>query len=195
MNDMKKLFRTSWKFAPVLLLLLLGTVTGSKAQVAKLQLDQLDVLANRANDTVDVKLDERLIQTTSKFFSSKDPDDAEVLKILKGLKGIYVKSFTFENENEYTQAELETVLTQLRVGSWNKILTVISKKDGDNIEVYLNTAGDQINGLVVLSIQPKQLVVVNLVGPVDLERLSKLEGQFGVPDLDIETKKTKKDQD
>jgi len=30
---------------------------------------------------------------------------------------------------------------------------------------------------------------VNIVGPVDLDKLAKLEGQFGVPDLGIEQKK------
>jgi hypothetical protein len=34
--------------------------------------------------------------------------------------------------------------------------------------------------------------VVNIVGPIDLQKLSKLEGQFGVPELGIEPDKTKK---
>ena len=67
-----------------------------------------------------------------------------------------------------------------------------SKKDGENIEVYLNMVGDQITGLAVLSLEPKEFTVVNIVGPIDIEKLSKLEGQFGVPDLGIESDKTKK---
>ena len=55
-----------------------------------------------------------------------------------------------------------------------------------------NLAGDQISGLAVLSIDPKEFTVVNIVGPIDLEKLSKLEGQFGVPDLGIEREKPKK---
>jgi hypothetical protein len=189
---MKLLFQTSWKLAPVFLLLLLGTVMTTRAQGPKLQLDQLDVLANRANETVDVRLDERLMQTTAKFFSSKDPDDAEIKEVLKGVKGIYVKSFTFEKDGEYSAAEVESVISQLRSGTWNKILSVKSRKDGENVEVYLNMAGDQINGLAVLSIDSREFTVVNIVGPIDLEKLSKLEGQFGVPDLGLEKDKPKK---
>ncbi len=189
---MKLLFQISWKLAPVFLLLLVGTVVTTRAQGAKLQLDQLDVLANRANETVDVRLDERLMQTTAKFFSGKDPDDAEIKEVLKGVKGIYVKSFTFEKDGEYSAAEVESVMSQLRSGTWSKILTITSKKGGENVEVYLNVAGDQINGLAVLSIDPKEFTVVNIVGPIDLEKLSKLEGQFGVPDLGIERDKPKK---
>jgi|SRR5882724_772362 len=189
---MKLLFQTSGKLAAVFLLLLFGTVVTTRAQGAKLQLDQLDVLANKASETVDVRLDERLMQTTAKFFSGKDPDDAEIKDVLKGVKGIYVKSFTFDKDGEYSPAEVETVMSQLRSGTWSKILTVTSKKAGENVAVYLNTAGDQINGLVVLSVEPREFTVVNIVGPIDLEKLSKLEGQFGVPDLGIEKEKTKK---
>jgi hypothetical protein len=189
---MKTLFQTSLRIAPVFLLLLSGGVITARAQSAKLQLDQLDVLANRASNTVDVKFDENLMQTIPKIF--KDPDDAEVRDILKNLKGIYVKSFSFEKENEYSPAEVESVMSQLRSGGWSKIVGIKSKKDGENVEVYLMTLGDQISGLAVVSIDPKQFMVVNIVGPIDLEKLSQLEGSFGVPDLNL-PRKPKKDKD
>ena len=189
---MKNLFRTSLKLASCAALLLMGSVVAVQAQGAKLQMDQLDFLANKAAETIDVKLDEHLMQTTAKFFLGKDPEDAEIRNIIKGVKGIYVKSFTFEREGEYTQAEVEAVMSQLRGAGWSKVVSVISRKDGQNIGVYLNTTGDVISGLAVLSIEPKEFTVVNIVGPVDLQKLSKLEGQFGVPDLGIEKEKPKK---
>jgi len=189
---MKTLFQTSWKLAPVLLLMLFGTAVTTRAQGARLQLDQLDALANKASETVDVRLDEHLLQTTAKFFSGKEPGDVDVREVLKGLKGIYVKSFSFEKAGEYSQAEIESVMSQLRGAGWSKIVAIMSRKEGENVEVYLNTAGDLVNGLVVLSIDPKEFTVVNIVGPIDLEKLSKLEGQFGVPELGIERDKTKK---
>jgi hypothetical protein len=36
---------------------------------------------------------------------------------------------------------------------------------------------------------------VNIVGPVDLEKLAKLEGQLGIPELGIETGKKTKNND
>jgi hypothetical protein len=189
---MKHLFQTTWKFAPVLLLLVAGSAMTARAQSARLQMDQLDSLANRASETVDVRLDERLMQTTAKFFSSKDPDEAKIKEVLKGVKGIYVKSFSFEREGEYSQAEADSVMSQLRGGGWSKIVTVRSKKASENLEVYLNMTGDQIGGLAVVSFEPKELTVVNIIGPIDLDKLSSLEGQFGVPDLGIEKEPKKK---
>ncbi|MDX6557303.1 MAG: hypothetical protein QOF72_352 [Blastocatellia bacterium] len=187
---MKNLFQNTWKLAPVLVILLGGGAITAWAQGPRLQIDQLDVLANKASETVDVKLDERLMATTAKFFSGKD--DADIKEALKGIKGIYVKSFTFEKEGEFSQVEVDSVMSQLRGSTWSKIVTVKSKKGSENVEVYLNMVGDQITGLAVLSIEPKEFTVVNIVGQIDLEKLSKLEGQFGVPDLGIEQDKTKK---
>jgi hypothetical protein len=189
---MKHLFQTTLKIVPVVLLLVLSNAATTKAQGPKLEIDQLDQLANKASETVDVKLDERLMATTAKFFSGKDPDDAAIKEVLKGIKGIYVKSFTFEKEGEYSQVAVDSVLSQLRGSSWSKIVAVKSRKDGENVEVYLNMVGDQITGLAVLSMEPKEFTVVNIVGPIDLDKLAKLEGQFGVPDLGIEKDKIRK---
>ena len=60
--------------------------------------------------------------------------------------------------------------------------------DGDNVDVYLLTLGDQVAGLAVVSIEPKEFTVVNIVGPVNLEKLTQLEGSFGVPVLNLPQK-------
>ena len=189
---MKTLFRNSLKLVPALFLVFAAAAATARAQGAKLQMDQLDVLANKASETLNVSIDEHLMQTTARIFSGKD--DVEIRELLKGIKGIYVKSFTFEKEGEYTRTEVDSILAQLRGNAWSKIVSVTSKKDGDNVEVYLLTQGDQIEGLAVISAEPKEFTVVNIVGPVNLEKLSKLEGQFGVPDLGIEPTKPKKNK-
>jgi hypothetical protein len=182
---MKTLFHTSLKLAAVSLVLVCAGATAAKAQGARLQLSHLDYLAAKASETVDVNVDERLMQLTAKVFSDKDSDEAAIKELVKGLKGIYVKSFEFEHEGEYSTADVESIRSQLRGPGWSRILSVNSKKDGD-VEVYLMTNGDQIGGLAVLATDPKELTVVNIIGPIDLDKLSKLEGQFGVPDLGIE---------
>ena len=193
---MRTLFRTSLRIAPIMLLLFCGAAISSKAQSAKLQLDQLDALANRASNTVEVKLDEHLLQMTWKIFSDKDPEEKKIKELLQKLKGIYVKSFSFEKENEYAPAEVDSVMSQLRGSGWNKIVGVRSKKEGENVDVYINQMGDQINGLAVVSMNLKEFTIVNIVGPVDLDKLSDLEGQFNIPELDItRPTKTKKDKD
>jgi len=186
---MKALFRMKLTM-PLILLIALPFVV--QAQDARLQLGSLDHLAAKANEIVDVNVDERLMKVAVKLLSDKDADERDVKKLVEGLKGIYVKSFEFDSEGQYTAADMETIRTQLRGPGWTRLVNVMSKKDG-NCEVYMLFNGDQVGGLAVLVAEEKELTVVNIVGPVDLDKLAKLEGQFGVPELGIE--KTKKNDD
>ena len=191
---MKLLSQTLLKFAAVKLAALavfvvLSATATALAQNPRIETSQLNGLAAKSSETVDVNLDERMMQLTAKFFSNKDGDAAKVKELINGLKGIYVKSFEFENEGQYSEADLEGIRSQLRNPAWNKVLDVSSKKDG-SVQVYLMQTGSQISGLALSSVDPKEITVVNIVGPVDLEKLSQLEGTFNIPDLDINIDKT-----
>jgi uncharacterized protein DUF4252 len=187
---MKSIFQSSLKLASLALVLLLGVAATAKAQGGRLEMGQLDQLAAKASQTVDVNIDERLMRLTLPFLSGKDPDEAKIREVINGLKGIYVKSFEFEHEGEYSQADIEGIRAQLRNPAWSRIVNVNSKKEG-SVEVYLMTVGARVEGLAVLAVDPKEVTIVNIIGPVDLEKLTKLEGQFGVPELGIEVPKTK----
>ena len=178
------------KLAALAVLLVLGAAT-AMAQNPRIQTSQLDALASKASETVDVNIDESLIALTAKFLSSKDDDEKKVKEIVNGLKGIYVKSFEFEAEGQYSEADLESIRSQLRNPAWSRIIKARSKKDG-SIEVYLMHTGGQISGLAVLATELKEITVINLVGPVDLDKLTRLEGEFGIPELGLEGSKPKR---
>jgi hypothetical protein len=178
------------KLVSFALLVVLGATASATAQTARIQTSSLDHLAAKASETVDVNIDESLMQLTSKVFNSKEPDEARVKQLVAGLKGIYVKMFEFEKEGEFVAADLESIRVQLRTPGWSKIVNAQSRKEG-SVDVYLMTSGSQILGLAVLASGPKQIAVVNILGNIDLEKLSQLEGQFGVPDLEIEKPKRK----
>ena len=163
-------------------------------QTSRIELSSLDHLAAKASQTVDVNIDERLMRLAAKAFDDKDADEREIKKVITGVKGIYVKSFEFDSDGQFVPADVETIRAQLRGPGWTRVVNVTSKKEG-NVEVYLLMNGDQIGGLTVLSTEDRELTVVNIVGPVDLEKLAKLEGQFGVPELGIEKTKEKKNDE
>jgi len=187
---MKSLFPLKSRLPLVALLFVFASALVARAQDPRIQTSMLDHLAAKASQTVDVNIDGRLMQIAAKVFNDQDIDEAKIKKLVNGLKGIYVKSFEFDTEGDYSPADVESIRSQLRGPSWSRLLNVTSKKDGI-VEVYLMLNGDQISGLAVLAFETKELTVVNIVGPVDLQKLSQLEGQFGVPELGIEAPKTK----
>jgi hypothetical protein len=192
---MKTLFQIklgAWLIATVLLGC--SAVAAQQTQTSRLELSSLDHLSAKASQTVEVNLDERLMRIAATAFSDKDADERQVKKLIAGVKGIYVKSFEFETDGQITAADVEGIRAQLRGPGWTRLVNVTSKKDGI-VEVYLLLNGDQVGGLAVLSSEDRELTVVNIVGPVDLEKLAKLEGQFGVPELGIEPTKAKTKND
>jgi uncharacterized protein DUF4252 len=149
-----------------------------------LDLQHLDKLAAKASDTADVTVDGALLKLAAKFLSGKDPDEAKIKKLVAGLKGIYVKTFEFENEGEYSDSDVAAVRNQLKSPEWSRIVGFRSKKDRETAEIYLRTGGD--GGLAIIAADPKELTVVNIVGKIDLDELSELGGNMGVPKIELE---------
>jgi len=191
---MKSLFHLNIRTPLLALLLCLAPALAAHAQDSRIQMAGLDHLTAKASQTIEVNLDERLMRIAAKVLSDKDEDERQVKKLVEGLKGVYVKSFQFETDGQYVAADVETIRTQLRGPGWTRLVNVTSKKEG-MIEVYLLFNGDQVGGLAVLHTDDRELTVVNIVGPVDLDKLAKLEGQLGIPELGIESPKKSKNDD
>ena len=169
----------------IALLLIVIPLSVARAQDSRIQLSSLDHLAAKASQTVDVSIDERLIRIAAGVFKDDDADEKKVKELVTGLKGIYVKSFEFESDGQYSNTDLESIRAQLRGPGWSRLVGVNSKKDGQ-FEVHLLLVADKVAGLAVLHTDDRELTVVNVVGPVDLDKLAQLEGHLGVPDLGIE---------
>jgi hypothetical protein len=185
LNAVKTLF-----FA--LLLAVFATATAS-AQNARLQIDHLDNLFPKAVETIDVRIDGSLLQIASKFLDKSKTNEAAVKEMLNVLKGVYVKGVEFDKEGEFTEQDVQAVRQQLSAPGWERIVGVRSKRDHENVEVFMMLNNGLIEGIGVLITDPKQLMVVNVVGPIDPEKISELRGSFGIPgDLDLEWGKSSK---
>ena len=166
------------------LILLPASAMAARGQDVKIPAN-VERLAAKAVETVNVTVDGALLQLAGKFLSSTDPDQKQIKTLLGNLKGIYVRSFKFENEGEYSEADVESVRSQLRGQEWARIVNVTSKKGGDNVDVAYKMDKGKIAGLVVIAAEPKEFTIVNIVGPIDLDQLSSLGGQFGIPKVDL----------
>jgi hypothetical protein len=143
----------------------------------------LDHLASKASDSVDLSLNSSMLQFAGKFFDGKDPDEAKVKKLIGGIEGIYIKSFEFKNEGAYLPADLERVRSQLKAPEWSRIVGIKSSGESENIEVWVRNENGKVSGVAILASEPRQLTVVNLVGNIDLDSLADLGGHFGIPKM------------
>lgn len=161
----------------------------ARAQNPKLNLGNLSKLADKADEVVDVTLDGPTLKFAQKFIESDEDekDDAEALKIIRNLTGVYVKSFEFDKPDQYSDADVDAIREQLKAPGWSKLVDVHSKKDHELDEVYIMTDPSGKNlGLAVIAAEQDELTVVNIVGPIDVDHLADLQGKFGIPDsLDL----------
>lgn len=149
------------------------------ASAQKLNLDFLSGLGDRADEVVDVTLDATMLKLAAKFFTGHDPDERAIRDMINGLQGIYVRSYEFSKPGEYDLKLIDRVKSQLGP-NWKPLVTVRSKTR-DNVNIMADMRGENIVGLVIISAEPREFTVVNIVGAIDIDRLADLQGEFGIP--------------
>ncbi|HEX3685550.1 MAG TPA: DUF4252 domain-containing protein [Bryobacteraceae bacterium] len=177
-----------WRAGAVILAAMMATQLWATDDMT---MPSLEKLAQRAKESVDVTLDSSTLQLASEFLSSEDPDQARVKKLVGKLKGVYVRTFEFDREGQYSASDVEAVRGLAKGPGWTRIVGVKSLKE-DNAEVYLKKDGSQVGGIVVIDAEPKELTVVHIEGPINPEELSELAGHMGIPKLGKEKTKTEK---
>ena len=170
----------------LILLTLLIAAPAFAQSPARIQMDQLDRFFPKAVETIDVNVDQSLIRLAAKFLKSDKQDEAAVREVLHMVQGVYVKGVEFEQDNEFTSDDVQALRQQLNTPGWSRIVGVRSKLKGENVKVLMMHDSDLIKGIGVLIHSPKKLMVVNIVGPLDPEKISQLVGRFGIPKLDLD---------
>jgi hypothetical protein len=148
------------------------------AQDAKLQLSNLDKLSAKAARVTDVTLDGSMLQFAVNMIQKIDAEDEDVAQlqsIIKNLKGIYIKSFEFDEASQYSKADIDAVRSQLSSPRWSKIVQSMEKRRNEYDEIYVLKSGDKVGGVVILVAEARELTVVNLVGEVPMDKVASLE--------------------
>lgn len=153
----------------------------------RLALPDFSSLTKKASQSVNITLDSSMLVMAGRFLDADDPEDAAVLEVIKGLNGIYVRSYSFDEDNAYRPADIEAINAQLASPGWNRLVQTKSRKTGANVDIYLMVAENKALGMALIASEPRQLTIVNIVGSIDLDKLHKLAGHFGVPKLDTDT--------
>jgi Domain of unknown function (DUF4252) len=146
----------------------------------------LEKLAARAEESVDVTLSGSMLRLAARFISDRDADAANVRKLIGGLDGIYVRSFSFARDGEYNMADVDALRAQVQPPNWSRIVGVTSKRTGDDVDVFFKVgAGDKLGGIVIIAAEPRQLTFVNISGTIDPDQLPELSGEFHIPRIQI----------
>ncbi|HTS34179.1 MAG TPA: DUF4252 domain-containing protein [Candidatus Solibacter sp.] len=172
----------------LLLMLLLAAPITARAQEFKIP-PNIDRLSAKAKETVEVTMEGPMLRWASKFLSAEDPEEAKCAKLVQNLRGIYVRSFEFDKESAYSNEDVEQLRALVHSPEWTRVVGVRSVHDGENVDVYFKLENDKMAGIIVIAAEPKELTFVNIVGPIDVDQLADLGGEFGIPRLDTSSAK------
>jgi hypothetical protein len=177
------------KSAPALAILAATAVLAIPSLAAdngsELRIPDFSHLRSKAVDSVDISLNGFLLRTLSKLAhtaeESGDETEAAALGMLGDIKSVQIRSFQFDQDDAYDNADIDAVRRQLSRGGWTALVQSRKRHTREDVDVFVRMVGDRIEGLAVVASEPREFTIVNVVGHIDIDKVAKLEGQFGIP--------------
>jgi hypothetical protein len=137
-------------------------------------------LADRATDVTEVTLGKNMLGFASKFMDGKDKDDAAAKQLIDGLDGIYVRSYEFDKEGQYSMEDIDLLRKTFETGEWTPIVRERERKSGETTDIFVKLVNGESHGMFILTAEPKELTIVLILGPINMDDLGKLHGLAGL---------------
>jgi len=152
-------------------------------------------LAARAANVTEVTLGRNMLAFAAKFMNGKDKDEAATRQLIDGLDGIYVRSYEFDKEGQYSTDEIEQLRKYFETSEWSPIVRERERKTGETTDVMVKLVNGETHGMFILTAEPKELTIVLILGPIRMDDLGKLKGIGGLGALgDVEKSTHSKDK-
>ena len=159
-----------------------GFASTCLAASPELKIPDFAGLSGKATESVDITVDGFLMAIAKKFARSSGDEE---LQLLSDIKSVRVRNFEFDSDGAYSVADIDSVRRQLSAPGWSQLVSA-HKRDDENVDVYVCVEGEKILGIAVVASEPRSFTIVNVIGNIDIDKLAKLEGKFGIPKVDVE---------
>jgi hypothetical protein len=137
-------------------------------------------LAARASNVTEVTLGKNMLAFAAKFMNGKGRDDEATRRLIEGLEGIYVRDYEFDKEGQYSMVDIDRLRQYFETSEWTPVVHERDKKSGEISDVMMKVVNGETRGMFILDAEPKELNIVLILGPVNLEDLHKLSGIGGL---------------
>ena len=143
-------------------------------------------LADRATHVTEVTLDKNMLAFAAKFMANDkddkdDKDSQAVQEMIRNLKGVYVREYDFDKDHSYSAEELEGLRKYFESSDWSPMVHDKTKGAVEGTDVFVKLVNGQMQGLFVLDAEPRELTLVLILGPIDIDKIGALGGSFGIP--------------
>jgi hypothetical protein len=151
------------------------------AQGSQLDIPAFTGLKSKAVQSVDITIGPVLLKLAEMVEPPPGQDRVELKRILAGLRSVRVRSYRFNADFAYSKSDLDGVRTQLAAPGWTQMVHTQDRDRNEDVDVYVALDDHVMKGLAVVSSDPREFTIVDIVGSIDLQDLAKLEQHFGFP--------------
>jgi hypothetical protein len=165
---------------------LIALPAASLAATPHLDIPNFNHLRAKAYDSVNVTIGGPLLRFVSHLAQSDQTDDARqkaAVGVLKDITSVQVRSFTFAEDGAYSIADIDAVREQLNAPGWTRLVEQHKREPREDTDVFMCLEDGKIKGIAVISSEPREFTIVNVIGDIDIDKLAMLEGEFGIPKL------------
>jgi hypothetical protein len=152
------------------------------AQNPELTLPAFASLRQQASESVDLTLGALPLHLAAWLMDDHDADSAEVKKTLKAVKSLQIRSFKFDSDVTYPQAEIDALRSQLERPGWTRLVQVRKPAENENVDIYVALDAHTIKGITILACEPREFTILNVVGSIDLDSVARLRKTFAHSD-------------
>ena len=135
----------------------------------------------KGSEFVEVQVRSNLLNFAAQLVEKEQPEAAKLLRNVQ-LVRVNVVGLTDENREEM-QKRVEKIRQDLEGRGWERNVNV-QGKDGEDVGVYTQTrGGETLAGVAVTVIEPKNVVLVNVVGDIRPEQITALGESLNIKPL------------
>ncbi len=137
-------------------------------------------LAARASDVTEVTLGKNMLSFAAKVMNGKDADEAATRRLIEGLEGIYVREYEFDKPGQFSPEDVDQLRKYFETSEWSSVVKSRERKTGESTDVMVKLVNGESHGIFILDVEPKDLTIVLILGPIKMDDLGKLKGVGGL---------------
>ena len=115
----------------------------------------------------------------------KDKDDP-TRRLIEGLDGIYIRDYEFDKAGQFTAEQVEQLRKYFETSEWSPLVRDRDNKTGESSDVMVKLVNGESHGLFILDVEPKEISIVLILGPVHMQDLHKVMGVAIHGDLGVQ---------
>jgi Skp family chaperone for outer membrane proteins len=146
-------------------------------------IDMGQLVPSAKGEYVEINLSPSLLKFAAKIASKQEPAAAA---LIGNLKRVRVNVVSLDDGNRKgTIEQMDNIRRKLESQGWTQMVNVREKNGGDNVNVHVKQASeDVIEGLVVTVIGKKgEAVFVNIVGNISADQISEVATALNIDPL------------